>query len=232
MFRLDQYLQLSLEISRRDARKLLREKRVTVDGELITERGKLVTLENQILLDGEKLHYCDAPRYFVLYKPAGYVSSHRNDGYPSLFRLLDEPRLEELMIAGRLDADTTGLVLLTDDGQWSHRVTHPNGNIAKTYRVTLAREIEDLAITQLETGVILRGEAVPTKPAIVKKIAENRIQLTITEGRYHQVKRMIAAVGNHVEQLHREQVGSIDLKSLTEGDYRPLTKAEIEEFNG
>lgn len=229
-FRLDQYLQLALEISRRDARKLLRDKRISVNGEVTTNRGILVTEKDRVLFEAERLFYSDAPRYFVLNKPAGYVSSHRNDGHPSLFHLLKEPRKDELIIAGRLDADTTGLVLITDDGKWSHRVTHPNSQIEKKYRVELAESINQEAIALLEKGVKLRGDVLPTLPAKVKKLGETTIELMILEGRYHQVKRMCAAVGNRVTLLHRERVGCVDLTDLGEGQYRPLTEQEIEGF--
>ncbi len=232
-YRLDQFLQLALGYSRKEAGKLIRKKRVIVNSELITDRDYKVTHADAIYLDDELIEFEDGYRYFVLYKPKGYVSSHQYDGHPPLFRLLDE-ETETLHIAGRLDADTTGLVLITDDGDWSHRVTHPRQNdpkaTGKRYVVTLAKPITQSMIEQLEAGVVLRDNPEPTLPANVEVIDAHKIHLTIYEGRYHQVKRMIAAVGNRVEELHRSAIGTLTLEGLNSGEYRPLTEDEIEGF--
>ena len=234
-YRLDQYLQLAMEVSRKEAGKIIRNGWISVNGEAIRERNFKVTESDRVELDGEPLLYSSQPRYFMLYKPAGYVSSHRHDGHISLFKLLEgEHSLERLHIAGRLDADTTGMVLITDDGAWSHRVTHPthrtDEDIEKVYKIELARPMTSEMIDQLETGVALRGDDEITKPAQVVLLSEREIELTLTEGRYHQVKRMLAAVGNHVEKLHRSQIGHLTLDGLSEGEYRPLTEAEIKGF--
>ncbi|PWD82905.1 pseudouridine synthase [Ignatzschineria cameli] len=234
-YRLDQYLQLAMEVSRKEAGKIIRNGWITVNGEEIRARDFKVSESDQIEIDGEPLIYSSQPRYFMLYKPAGYVSSHRHDGHISLFKLLENERaLERLHIAGRLDADTTGMVLITDDGAWSHRVTHPtdraSDDIEKVYEIELARLMSSEMVAQLEAGVELRGDDLITKPAKVEILSEREIRLTLTEGRYHQVKRMLAAVGNHVERLHRSQIGHLTLDGLREGEYRPLTEAEIKGF--
>lgn len=236
-YRLDQFLQLALGISRKEAGKAIRNRWVNVNGELITQRDFKVMESDKIEVDDEEIHYRSHHRYFMLHKPAGYVSSHRHDGHISLFRLLDENEdVETLHIAGRLDADTTGMVLITDDGQWSHRIMRPGrhldeaSEVAKTYEIKLARVMTDEMIAALEVGVELRGDELPTRPAIVERLSETEIRLTITEGRYHQVKRMLAAVGNHVETLHRAQIGHLTLDGLNEGEYRPLTDAEVKGF--
>ena len=236
-YRLDQFLQLALGISRKEAGKAIRNRWVNVNDTLVTQRDFKVTENDKIEVDDEVITYSDRKRYFMLHKPAGYVSSHRHDGHISLFRLFDEDEdVETLHIAGRLDADTTGVVLITDDGQWSHRIMRPGRNgdeesdVVKVYEINLAREMTDEMIAQLEHGVELRGDDLPTKPAIVERLSAKEIRLTITEGRYHQVKRMLAAVGNHVESLHRAQVGHLTLDGLQEGEYRALTDEEIEGF--
>lgn len=227
--RLDQYLQKSCEISRKEARNLLKRESVTINGERERQGKRVIDpVSDQIELNGERLILETSPRYFVLYKPSGYVSSHRDDGHPSLFRLLDEPRVMELHIAGRLDADTTGLTLITDDGDWSHKVAHPNRKINKRYRVTLENPLTEAMIKSLATGVLLRNDPDPTLPATVEKLSDTECYLTISEGRYHQVKRVMAAVGNLVVALHRDRVGIIDLEGLSVGEYRPLTNDEIE----
>lgn len=236
-YRLDQFLQLALGISRKEAGKAIRNHWVNVNDELVTKRDFKVTERDKIEVDDEIITYSSRKRYFMLHKPAGYVSSHRHDGHISLFHLFDEDEeIETLHIAGRLDADTTGMVLITDDGQWSHRIMRPGRNndeesdVAKTYEIRLAREMTDEMIADLEVGVALRGDDLPTKPAIVERLSAKEIRLTITEGRYHQVKRMLAAVGNHVEDLHRAQIGHLTLEGLAEGEYRALTDKEIEGF--
>ena len=236
-YRLDQFLQLALGISRKEAGKAIRNRWVNVNDTLITQRDFKVTEQDKIEVDDEEITYSSRKRYFMLHKPAGYVSSHRHDGHISLFRLLeDNEDVDTLHIAGRLDADTTGMVLITDDGQWSHRIMRPGNHldeesdVAKTYEITLARPMTDEMISALEAGVELRGDDLLTKPAIVERLAEKEIRLTITEGRYHQVKRMLAAVGNHVEDLHRAQIGHLTLDGLAEGEYRALTDEEVEGF--
>ena len=143
----------------------------------------------------------------------------------------DEPALNKLHCAGRLDLDTTGLLLVTDDGQWSHRITSPRHECAKTYRAWLADPVEPAVIEQFASGVQLRGERQLTRPAELELVTPTEALLTIHEGKYHQVKRMFAAVGNKVIRLHRERVGSLALGSdLAPGQYRALTPDEIAAF--
>ncbi len=229
--RLDQFIQQSRLVSRKEAKRLLRSKAITVNGAVVVNGGYLLQDSDRVC-DGEGILTLDLePRYFMLHKPAGFVSSHRNDGHPSLFRLLDEERLEELHIAGRLDADTTGLTLITDDGAWSQYLTHPKRGIEKGYQIQLAEPLTNLMQQRLEEGVMLNGEETLTLPAkVLVEEDSHTISLFIREGRYHQVKRMIAAVGNRVEALHRFSIGSLQLDNLAEGEYRPLTAAEIESF--
>ena len=151
--------------------------------------------------------------------------------HPIVFTLLDEPLVERLHTVGRLDLDTTGLLLLTDDGQWSHRISSPKHHVAKTYRVWTADPIPQSAIAQFAEGVMLRNEKNATLPAELEIVSETEALLTIHEGRYHQVKRMFAAIGNKVEKLHREQIGSFKLGAdLAEGEYRYLTPEEVALF--
>ena len=152
-------------------------------------------------------------------------------GTTELFVLLEEVNAEKLHIAGRLDCDTTGLLLLTDDGQWSHRVTSPKHKCEKTYRVWLDDPIADDVAEQFAEGVMLRGEKAETLPAQMDVVDEKEVLLTIHEGKYHQVKRMFAAVGNKVVGLHRETVGELVLdETLEPGEYRELTAEEIALF--
>ncbi|MCY6367262.1 16S rRNA pseudouridine(516) synthase RsuA [Actinobacillus pleuropneumoniae] len=186
---------------------------------------------DEICYEGERLEWVDEGQYFMLYKPQGYVCSHDDGEYPTVFQFFDYPLMTKLHTAGRLDVDTTGLVLLTDDGKWSHRITSPKHHCEKTYLVTLADPVEDFYAKKLAEGILLRGEREPCLPAKMEVIDDYNVNLTISEGRYHQVKRMFAALGNKVEALHRWRIGDVVLdENLEEGEYRPLSEQEVESF--
>jgi len=228
--RLDQFIATSSLLSRKEARRAIHAGTVEVNAEVWKSTGKHVPAGAQVMLDGVQLAL-PGERYLMLNKPAGYVSATRDSDQPTALDLLPAELARNLHIAGRLDADTTGLLLLTSDGQWSHRVTSPKVECPKTYQVTLSEPISQAAITALKTGVMLRNDTKPTKPAQVEVLQSQLIELTISEGRYHQVKRMMAAVGNHVAALHRSRIGGVTLDStLAAGEHRFLTSAEIASF--
>lgn len=225
--RLDKFIAQATELSRNDAKKAMKARRITVNDEVAIDPARHINNTDTVLLDEQELGQA-GPRYFMLHKPAGYVCATRDSEHPTVLDLLDEPRKEELQIAGRLDIDTTGLVLLTDDGQWNHKVTSPKHHCLKTYYACLADALIETAEVQLQQGVMLDGETKPTKPAVLERLYSNEVRLTISEGKYHQVKRMFAALGNRVLELHRESVGAILLDpELESGAYRPLTEAEV-----
>lgn len=227
--RLDKFLSQQLGISRALVGRELRACRVTIGGEIVKSGSYKIQPDDEVEYDGNLLQQIVGPRYYMLNKPEGYVCSTDDPINPTILYFLDEPMAEKLHSAGRLDMDTTGLVLLTDDGQWSHRVTSPRHHCEKTYLVTLEQPLADDTAELFATGVQLHGEKNLTKPAILEKIEESLVRLTITEGRYHQVKRMFAAAGNHVVALHRERIGEIELDSdLEPGEYRALTQQEID----
>ncbi|MDW8846924.1 16S rRNA pseudouridine(516) synthase RsuA [Erwinia sp. MMLR14_017] len=226
--RLDKFLSQQLEVSRAIALRELRARKVTVDGEVVREGAFKLKPENQVEYDGNPLHLQFGPRYFMLNKPQGYVCSTEDPDHPTVLFFLEEPTAYKLHAAGRLDIDTTGLVLMTDDGQWSHRITSPRHHCEKTYLVTLESPVAEDTAEKFTAGVQLHNEKDLTKPARLEIISENQVRLTISEGRYHQVKRMFAAVGNHVVALHRERIGSIVLdEEMEPGEYRALTAEEI-----
>ncbi|GGE51960.1 pseudouridine synthase [Streptosporangium jomthongense] len=225
--RLDQFIATSSPLSRKEARRAIHAGGVEVNGEVWKETGKHVPAGAQVMLEGAQLTL-PGERYLMLHKPEGVVSATRDSEYPTALDLLPAELTRNLHIAGRLDADTTGLLLLTTDGQWSHRITSPRVECPKTYRVSLSTPVSDSAIKTLEKGVLLNNDPKPTKPAQVRVLGQRLIELTISEGRYHQVKRMLAAVGNHVEALHRQSIGDIILDpALGPGAYRELTEQEI-----
>ena len=226
--RLDKLLSNASNLTRSQAVKAIRQGDVLVDGEVATKGAIKVTESNQvtyigILISEPKL------RYYMLNKPAGCVSANKDKHSLTVFDYLLVPRREQLHVVGRLDKDTTGLILATDDGQWSHRMTSPKHKHTKRYRVTLADPMTASARQKLEEGLMLEGEKKLTKPAVIDVLAPKLIHLSIHEGRYHQVKRMMLAVGNEVVALHREAIGNIELDSgLAEGQWRELTAQEID----
>lgn len=225
--RLDKFICECTELTRSEAKLVLKRGLVRIEGRIEKNAAYKVDLTSNVELDGNKV----TPRglrYIMLNKPVDYICSTVDDVHLSICHLVDVDKAFDLHAAGRLDADTTGLVLLTDDGQWSHHITSPKKHCPKTYVVHLSEAITIAQIEQLQTGIMLRSEDKPTLPALVREISPMQIELTIVEGKYHQVKRMLAAVGNKVEQLHRLKVGNIVLdEQLAEGQWRYLSDVEV-----
>lgn len=214
--------------SQKDVRSMLRDGRVTrADGTELAESDKVDAAD--IRIDGEEL---DPPAGLVvmLNKPAGYTCSTSDPGR-IVYELLP-PRFMRrnpiLAPVGRLDRDTTGLLLLTDDGKLLHRLTSPRHHVPKIYDVTLARPLDGTEAGIFAAGTLmLNAEKTPLAPAELLVLGPNQVRLTLHEGRYHQVKRMFAAIGNHVESLHRSGLGALTLGDLPEGRWRVLDAAEI-----
>ncbi|WP_065204429.1 16S rRNA pseudouridine(516) synthase RsuA [Shewanella woodyi] len=225
--RLDKYICESTSLTRSLAKKALHRGDVTCDGKVIKDSGFKVTDKQVICLEGEPLSVI-GPRFIMLNKPLDTICSTIDEEYPSVLGLLDVVKADELHIAGRLDVDTTGLVLITNDGQWSHKVTSPKKECGKRYLLETAEPLKQEWVEEFAAGLQLNNEDGLTKPATLEILGSHQARLTITEGKYHQVKRMLAAVGNCVTQLHRESVGEIELdESLASGEWRYLTEAEI-----
>ncbi|WP_198783611.1 16S rRNA pseudouridine(516) synthase RsuA [Shewanella putrefaciens] len=225
--RLDKFICESTSLTRTLAKKALHRGDVSCDGVIVKDSGFKVTDGMQICLEGEPITLV-GERYLMLNKPVDTICSTIDEAYPSVLSLLELAKPETLHIAGRLDADTTGLVLITSDGQWSHRITSPKKDCGKRYLVQLAEPVDAGLIEVFAAGVELRNEEGLTKPAVLEIIEPQCVRLTITEGKYHQVKRMFAAVGNHVVGLHRESIGQIELDpDLALGEWRYLTAEEI-----
>ena len=226
--RLDKLLSNASNLTRSQAVKAIRQGDVLIDGVIATKGAIKVIESNQVTYMGMLINE-PRPRYYMLNKPAGCVSANKDKRSLTLFDYLLVPRRDQLHVVGRLDKDTTGLILATDDGQWSHRMTSPKHKQAKRYRVSLSKPITAAARQKLEEGIMLDGEKKQTKPARVQVLASNLIVLSIHEGRYHQVKRMMLAVNNEVTALHREAIGNIELDSgLAVGQWRELTAQEID----
>ncbi|WP_404341200.1 16S rRNA pseudouridine(516) synthase RsuA [Pseudoalteromonas mariniglutinosa] len=225
--RLDKFISHIAELPRSKVKAGIKNGYATVNGERVKAFDLSISQTDTVLWQGEPLVFL-GKRYFMLNKPPGYVCANKDDLHPTVFELLDEPNMSDFHVAGRLDIDTTGLVLITNDGDWSHKITAPKHNKFKTYLVETLQPLEQDAIKALSEGVQLHNEKDLTRPAIVEPLASYSLRLSICEGKYHQVKRMLAAVGNKVVELHREKIADIVLDSdLASGEYRPLTKIEI-----
>ncbi|QFU01580.1 Ribosomal small subunit pseudouridine synthase A [Halomonas sp. THAF5a] len=231
--RLDRFLSETTDLTRSLAKKALHREEVRVDGEVVKNPATQVDGSRRVTWNGEPLALVGL-RYVMLHKPAGVECSARRGLYPLVRELVDLPQVERLQTVGRLDVDTTGLVLLTDDGQWSHRVTSPKRRCGKVYRVTLADPLEgealEAAVTQFAEGLWLDGEEKPTRPAELAMREPRVAELTLFEGKYHQVKRMFAAIGHHVAALHREAIGPLSLGDLAPGEWRELSEGERAQF--
>lgn len=224
--RLDRYLSEACGITRSNAKKALHRGDVTVDG-VVIKKGDTQITNQAVSIEGQLLASPTA-RYLLLHKPAGYISATQDDAHPCVLRLLPAELHRGLQCAGRLDVDTTGLLLLTDDGKWSHRLRAPKRACPKVYQVDLIEPLAPAVAQQFAKGLELHNEDKPTLPATLEQLTPTRVLLTIQEGKYHQVKRMFAAVGNHVVALHRLQVGDIVLdESLAPGEWRYLTEQEV-----
>ncbi len=226
--RLDRFLSNNTGLSRKTVRQHLAKRQVKVEGEVITDGARHIPAFCHVELLGETIHQRRA-RYLMLHKPRGYLSATQDKQHPTALDLIDEPLKETLHIAGRLDLHTSGLLLLTDDGQWSRQITAPKQKVPKVYQVETADPIHPDTAARFAQGIYFQYEDLTTSPAQLEQLGERCCRLTIYEGRYHQVKRMFGALGNRVVALHRESVGNIHLDpALQPGQYRPLSEAEIQ----
>ncbi len=226
--RLDKLISHATAFTRSQAKLTIKKGNITVNDEVITNPAQKIDEDAQVSYMGVAIK-TPQPRYIMLNKPEGVVCANKDHQHRTIFDSLFLPHIETLHVAGRLDIDTTGLVLITDDGQWLHRITSPKYKHKKTYLVTVDRPITKNQIQQLKQGIQLKAEKKPCLPAEVEQLEENKIRLIISEGKYHQVKRMMAAVDNHVIKLHREKIAHIFLdERLKAGEWRALTASEID----
>ena len=179
--------------------------------------------------------------YVMLHKPAGTECSQKPSTYPSIYTLLPSPlrlrpqkaAVQGVQAVGRLDQDTTGLLLLTDDGKFIHRMSSPKHHVPKVYEVTVKHSLDERQVAKLLAGVVLDDDPKPVRAAACVAVDDLHLRLTLTEGKYHQVKRMVAAVGNRVEGLHRSQIGGLTLPDdLLPGQWRWLQAADLATIAG
>ena len=233
--RLDKFISKATELSRKDCKKILHAGEVTVNGEVVKDSSLHIDeVGDDIEWAGEPLSVAMSNRYLLLYKPEGFECTLKPKEWPIVTDLIDIPQLGSLRIAGRLDVDTTGALLLSDDGGFLHRVTSPKHHVAKVYELTLAEPMTEaqqaFAIKELAKGIMLEDEYDKTKPAELSFSDATHAKLVLTEGKYHQVKRMMGYFGNKVIELHRASIGNITLAGLEKGESRFLTAEEIDQF--
>lgn len=226
--RLDKFLANKDICTRKEARKFLKQNPILING----KPAKNVTdklSENDELTIGEYVFYVNEFKYFLFNKPKGVVCANNDDLHQTIFDLMAfEDFQADLFTVGRLDLDTTGLLLITNDGKFSHSLMSPKRHVDKTYHVICRDKISDEDLARLEAGVTIEYDY-ETMPAKTERISDNEIYLTISEGKFHQVKRMLVAVDNEVIELSRVSIGNLSIpEDLAVGEYDAYTKETLE----
>ena len=229
--RLDRFLSSTLNVSRRNLRPLLAKGGVRVDGEICRDGQQIINEFSHIQCDGEVLQG-NQPVYVMMNKPVGVVSATKDEEHQTVIDLLDRPDANELHIVGRLDLNTSGLLLLTNNGRWSRQLTQPESKVSKRYIVTLAKPLTEDYVQAFAEGMYFGYEDITTRSAKLKILSEHVAEVTLEEGRYHQIKRMFGRFRNQVMALHRHSIGNLSLDtSLLPGQSRDLFEWETENIS-
>lgn len=214
--------------SRKHCQQLIKNGAIQIQNEVISDPKFKLDLDHLEFSVYQQTFQYREQVYIALNKPQNYECSHQSTHHFSVFDLFDDVLMNRgLQSVGRLDQDTTGLLLFTDDGQFLQALTHPKKHVPKVYQIQTVDPITDEQIQQLEQGVELRNEKGLFAATDVQRLAEHALKITVHQGVYHQVKRMLAAVGNKVERLHRAQVGQLVLNDLPEGEWLYLNEAQV-----
>lgn len=216
--------------SRKLCRIMIINEEVTVNGEVCDDPSATLELENlNYTIKGEAWDYRENS-YLILHKPSNYECSHKTQHHPTIYSLLPHPLVERgVQCIGRLDEDTTGLILISDDGQFIHKMSSPKWKVPKIYETTCKHKVDDAQIEHILKGVQLVDEDAPIAALSCERISDKVVHMTLAEGKYHQVKRMVAAISNRVEGLKRIQIGKLKLPDdLAVGEWRWLTEQELE----
>ena len=223
--RLQKFLSAAGVCSRRKGEEYITAGRVAVNGRIVTELGTRIDPEMDLVqVDGKPVESSQPHLYIALHKPQGYVTSCRHPGEKIVIDLVDIP--QRIYPIGRLDKDSTGLLLLTNDGRLHHRLSHPSFDHEKEYEVTTAQTITDGALRKLAEGLPLMGTK--TRPAKVRRLSDQKFRIVLKEGRNRQIRRMVRKVGGQVDRLKRIRVGNVKLGRLAPGSWRYLTQAETQ----
>jgi len=229
--RLDRLISELCQINRKHVRLVLAQKRIYVDGILAKDIAQIVDQFSHVVMD-DKVLQANQPHYIMLNKPVGVVCATKDDKHKTVIDLLttqfDQEIIDSLHIVGRLDLNTSGLVLLTNDSRWSERLTSPEHKVAKCYFVSLANPMTNEYISAFAKGMYFDYEKITTQPAILRIISPLEAEVILTEGRYHQIKRMFGRFRNPVVALHRHAIGQLSLdESLSSGESRALKAIEV-----
>lgn len=227
--RLDKFLSHMGKGTRSEIKKFVKFSKISVNGKIEKDSSRKVdTIEDEIFFDGERVFYKEFT-YLMLNKPKGYITASFDEKLKTVMELLKEPYSKmELFAVGRLDIDTTGFLILTNDGKFSYNVTSPNKKITKKYFVKLLYPFTNEQKVLIEKGIFFKKENILIENAIVEIITEKEIFLTISEGKFHQVKRMLEYVNNKVIDLKRVKIGSLELdENLKISEYREITNEEL-----
>jgi 16S rRNA pseudouridine516 synthase len=219
--------------TRKQCRIMIINQEITVDGELCDDPDAEFSLDNlSFTVKGESWDYKEKS-YLMMHKPSNYECSHKTQHHPTIYSLLPHPLVErDVQCIGRLDEDTTGLILISDDGQFIHKMSSPKHKVPKIYEVLCKHPFSQANIQALLEGVKLIDEAETIAALAVTQISENVIHMTLAEGKYHQVKRMVAAISNRVEGLKRIQIGQLKLPDdLAVGEWRWLSENDMMKLN-
>lgn len=230
--RLDKFLCDTAGLTRTEAKNAVKKGQIAVNGQVQKAADfKVKETTDTVTFQGKPLSYA-AFHYYMLHKPAGVITATEDKKESTVMDILREEKVKNLFPVGRLDKDTEGLLLVTDDGELAHNLLSPKKHVDKEYLVKVRDSISEEDCRKLSEGVDI-GDEKPTAPAKVERVAEKEILLTIREGRFHQVKRMLQAVGNEVLYLKRLSMGSLRLPAdLEKGAYRPLSEEEIYKIKG
>ena len=227
--KLDRLLGKHQGMGRKRARQAVVEGRIRVDGDVVTGVDMEVGRFSRVEMDGLVVRDAERLLHIMLHKPAGILSATSDAQHQTVIDLIDDPDKASLHLVGRLDRNTTGLVLLTNDGRWSKALMDPSRKVPKVYLVETLDPIPQEAIAAFAAGFYFHTEDLTTLPAELEILSERKARLTLHEGRYHQVKRMFHRIGNRVTALHRVSVGGIILpEDLKAGEWRVLGANEIE----
>lgn len=215
--------------SRKLCRIMIVNEEITVNGEICDDPSATFTLEDlHYTVKGEAWQYHEKS-YLMMHKPSHYECSHKTQHHPTIYSLLPHPIVERgVQCIGRLDEDTTGLILISDDGQFIHKMSSPKHKVPKVYAVTCKHPVSDEQIAHILSGVQLVDEDAPIAALDCTRLSENVIHMTLAEGKYHQVKRMVAAISNRVESLKRIKIGKLNLpEDLKIGEWRWLSESDL-----
>ncbi len=225
--RLDKIISNNTELSRKDVNKLLKKKIVKVNDNVVLDGSHKIDINNDVItIYDEEITICNFI-YIALNKPNGYVCSNSNHDGESILNLIEENYLKDLHIVGRLDKDTTGLILITNDGHFTHQIKNSKHKVEKEYEVILEKNFTNEMNDVLNKGIMLDGEKL--KPFKISNVNNNKLNITLIQGKYHQIKRMFEIVNNKVIKLKRIRIGKLTLKNLklNEGEYTFVNKEDV-----